>query len=224
MDNTTPHLSTAYDKAVRATIPYYDVIHTETIELIKAVNPKIESWLDCGCGTGTLIEKAAEIFPQTRFFLADPSPEMLCIAKQKLKKYGDRITLLAPCGTQNLKLKNKFDVVSAIQSHHYLDKKTRDKATKNCHKMLNKNGLYITFENSSPDTKKGVYVALKKWGNFQIEAGKTKTESDKHLKRFGKEYYPLTIDQHKKLLKDAGFKTAELFYYTYIQAGFYAIK
>jgi tRNA (cmo5U34)-methyltransferase len=54
--------------------------------------------------------------------------------------------------------------------------------------------------------------------------GKSQEEVDKHLARFGVEYFPITIEDHLKLLKETGFKNVELFWCSYMQAGFYGIK
>jgi len=43
----------------------------------------------------------------------------------------------------------------------------------------------------------------------------------KHLKRFNKAYFPITISEHLDLLKQCGFSVAELFWYSYMQACHY---
>jgi tRNA (cmo5U34)-methyltransferase len=86
-ENSTPHTAETYDQQVRRTLPYYDCFHDETLNLIKAAGVTPKTWLDTGCGTGTLVQKALEQFPETHFLLADPSPLMLQEAKQKLQGY-----------------------------------------------------------------------------------------------------------------------------------------
>jgi tRNA (cmo5U34)-methyltransferase len=44
------------------------------------------------------------------------------------------------------------------------------------------------------------------------------------MERFDTAYFPITVDEHLQLLKACGFETAELFWYSYMQAGFYGIK
>jgi tRNA (cmo5U34)-methyltransferase len=45
-----------------------------------------------------------------------------------------------------------------------------------------------------------------------------------HRKRFGANYFPLTVQEHLELYYRIGFSTVELFWYSYMQAGFFAIK
>jgi len=225
--NTTPHLPEDYDVQVSNTIPYYSSFHQETINLIKSLPFRPKVWLDTGCGTGSLVKKAILEFPDTKFILLDPSESMLQQALEKLSVFmPERVESLKPCPTQKLScmLKEKADVITAIQCHHYLCSEDRIKATKVCYDILDDDGIYITFENIRPLTKKGILIGKQYWANFQLSMGKSQEEVDKHLARFGVEYFPITIEDHLKLLKETGFKNAELFWCSYMQAGFYGIK
>jgi tRNA (cmo5U34)-methyltransferase len=225
-DNASAHNAAEYDAQIRSTIPHYDCFHDETISLIKAVVPEPANWLDTGCGTGTFIEKAAKVFPKTRFVLADPSTSMLSVACAKLEAYSKKIKFLEPCGTQDICITDdeKFDVVSAIQAHHYLSNYERAKATKVCFDHLKADGVYVTFENILPASEKGTDIGKTRWKNYQRSAGKEADAVEMHLNRFGVEYFPITIDEHLTLLRKAGFSVAELLWYSHMQAGFYAIK
>ena len=85
-DNTTPYKACEYDKNVRQTMPFYELFHTETIDLVRSLKPQAKVWLDTGCGTGYLVENAFGHFPQTFFVLADPADGMLIEAKKRLQK------------------------------------------------------------------------------------------------------------------------------------------
>jgi len=225
-DNTTAHKAGEYDGKIRATIPNYKYFHSETIDLVKSINSFPEKWLDTGCGTGTLVDLALNSFQNTRFFLADPSKEMLDIARQKLmQKENNRVYILDSATSRDLKLtEQEFDVITAIQAHHYLDKDGRKASVENCFRMLKTGGVFITFENISPFTASGIKVGLDRWKRFQMSCGKELDEAKKHVQRFGKEYYPVTIEEHLGLLRDTGFSTVEILWVSYMQAGFYALR
>ena len=84
-DNSTPHLASEFDLEVMVSLPYYQSFHDETVNLIKAMGIEPKTWLDTGCGTGALVNRAIKEFPETKFILCDPSAEMLHQAQQKLK-------------------------------------------------------------------------------------------------------------------------------------------
>jgi tRNA (cmo5U34)-methyltransferase len=222
-DNTTPHTAETYDQQVRRTIPYYDCFHDETLNIIKASGITPATWLDTGCGTGTLAQKAIVQYPETHFLLADPSPLMLQVAKQKLQSHTNVGFIEAP--TENLTdIATRFDIVTAIQSHHYSTEEGREQATQVCYNLLNPNGIYVTFENTRPFTTQGTAINLENWKNWQIRSGKTQAAAEAHIKRFGVEYYPITVEEHLALLRKTGFSVVELLWYSYMQAGFCCIK
>jgi tRNA (cmo5U34)-methyltransferase len=225
-DNITAHSSSEYDNQILRTIPYYDKFHEETIHLMKAYVAQPKIWLDTGCGTGVLVHKCLEVFHETQFILSDPSESMLEVAQQSLSEYTGRVNFLEPATTQDIPsyLTIKPDVITAIQAHHYLSVSDRIKATKVCFDLLNVGGIYITFENICPMTKAGINIGKQNWGEYQLSKGKTKEKVENHLARFGKEYFPITIEEHLDLYRRCGFKVVEMLWYSYMQAGFFCIK
>lgn len=223
-NNSTPHMADEYDEKVSATIPYFNNFHQETLDLIQHCRPQPSDWLDTGGGTGILLSEAVKQFPTTRFVLADPAPPMLARAIKKLGGH-DRVTIAEPAGTGELQYAaDSFDVITAIQSHHYMNREQRKLATANCFRMLAPGGLYVTFENIRPFSPTGIEIGLERWVDFQVNCGKSRGESDKHAARFDKEYFPVTIAEHLDLLRSTGFSVVELLWASYLQAGFYAIK
>lgn len=181
------------------------------------------SWLEAGCGTGSLAEKILCLFPQTSVVAADPSGAMIDIAKEKLATF-DRVEFITS-GSEELNYpEDSFDVISAVLAHHYFDIPTRIKATENCFRMLKKGGVYITFESILPSTEKGENYGLSYWRNAQLSNGKSENDVTKHISRFGIEFFPISISSHLELLHKAGFSDVEICWVSGMQAGFYAIK
>ena len=222
-DNSTAHPASTYDHHVRESIPNYDAFHDETINLVSTCLPSPGLWVDTGCGTGTLVLKAHPRFPDTEFLLADPSPAMLAIAREKLQGMA-RVTILPPADTRQLTVHKKADVVTAIQAHHYAGPEQRKLATQACFEILRTDGLYVTFENIRPLTEAGTRIGKEYWRRFQEKAGKTEEDSRKHVERFDREYHPITVEEHLALLRVCGFRAVEILWYSYLQAGFYCVK
>jgi tRNA (cmo5U34)-methyltransferase len=226
-DNRSSHKSGDYDLEIIDTIPYYDSFHDESLKLIRTILTDPDIWLDTGCGTGTLVKKALNEFDNTHFILADPSLQMLNLAKNKLlEHYSERIKFLEPTETGNIIVDDDFkpDVITAIQSHHYMSINQRFEATKNCYELLKHDGVYITFENIRPTTPIGVEIGKEYWKNFQKSRGRDPNKVEMHIKRFDVEYFPIKLDEHISLLERSGFSVVEIFWRSYMQAGFYCIK
>jgi len=226
-DNSSSHGSEDYDLDITKTIPYYESFHNESLKLIRTILNEPGIWLDTGCGTGTLVQKALEEFNGTFFILADPSVEMLNKARIKLVKYPhERFEFLKPTETGKIVLENdcKPNVITAIQSHHYMSVDERFEATKICYRLLDDNGVYITFENIRPNSPEGLEIGMDYWKNFQTSSGRDSKTVEMHLNRFDVEYFPIKIDEHISLLKKSGFRVVEIFWISYMHAGFYCIK
>jgi tRNA (cmo5U34)-methyltransferase len=223
-DNASAHFSKDYDSKIHSTIPYYDNFHQEIINLIKSIKIKPNNWLDTGCGTGTFVKNASKQFNDTQFLLTDPSEGMLNESIGKLAGYTDRISFLKPTPSQEISIEGKFDIITAIQSHHYMSKEERFEATNSCYNLLNENGIYVVFENIKPLTEKGIEIGKEYWKNFQISKGKEREEAKNNVERFDVEYFPITVEEHLSLLRECNFSVVEMFWYSYMQAGFYCIK
>lgn len=222
-DNTTSQPAQEYDANIHKTLPLYDSFHDSALRLAETVTPRPAAWLDTGCGTGTLVFKAARLFPGTAFTLADPAAAMLEIAAGKLAGAASCEYLAA--GTDALACPPaSFDVITAIMAHHYFDRESRRQATANCLRMLKEGGVYITFEHIMPASGEGRRIGLECWRQDQIRQGKEAAAAAKHINRFGVEYFPITIADHLALLQATGFTTVELLWASGMQAGFYAIR
>ena len=117
-----------------------------------------------------------------------------------------------------------LDVVTAIQCHHYLSLEARENAVKACYKALKESGVFIAFENIKMETDVADAIALKRWQTFLEDHGNSPEDVKMHIERRGVEVFPITIREHIELLKKCGFRSVNILWTSYLQAGFWAIK
>lgn len=226
-DNTTPHSAADYDASVRQTIPHYELMQAEVVDLALSLRPDARLWVDTGCGTGYLISLALGAFPATGFVLTDPAEAMLGQAKARLEQKGQsRIRFLPSTRSEGLRLpgNDKPQIVTAILCHHYLQAEQRRSATRACHDVLEKGGAYITIEHTAAGNDAAQRVNMDRWRRFQLARGRTEAEVAHHLGRFGTSYFPITAAEHLRLLRETGFAVAEVFWSSFVDTGFYAVK
>ena len=219
MKSTAAFIPEEYDRKIKQTLPYFEEFYKQIADVVKCLYTGKISWLDVGCGTGKMAELGSEI--ADRFVLCDNSSDMPNIAKKHVMLSNAEFVLKS---AQELEYKNEFDVVTAVQVFHYLTADERIKAVRKCFDALRPNGIFITFENFAPDTEFGTELCLRRWKEYQKEHGRTEIESNAHILRYGKDYFPITINEHKKLLRECGFKDVELLWCSYMQAGLIGTK
>lgn len=220
-DNKSAYNSSIYDEHITNVLPYYKEYHNQALDVVRAMSIISPVWLDTGCGTGTLAMRILESYPETKLTLCDPSEKMLDIAKAKLTGNDIRFFNLS---SEQLPFENEFDVVTAIQCHHYLNLECRENAVRVCYKALKEDGVFIAFENIKMETDAADAIALKRWQTFLEEHGNSPEDVRMHIERRGVEVFPITIAQHIELLKKCGFRSVNVLWTSYLQAGFWAIK
>lgn len=221
-DNLSSYSSNDYDERINLVLPFYSQFHNQILDLVNCLDLKNISWLDTGCGTGNLGVKIMKNFNNVKLTLSDPSQAMLKKAEEKLGIYENISFYNLP--SEKIEFNNEFDVITAVQAHHYLNKAERITATKKCFNALKSGGIFITFENIKPSTELSEIYGLKRWERYLRSKGKTDEEIKSHMARRGTEVLPITIEEHLCLLIECGFKSADILWTSYMQAGFFAIK
>lgn len=220
-DNKSAFSSTEYNRKIKQTLPYYDELYEQVIELVKLFNYNTVRWLDIGCGTGKMGSIAFENLELERFVFCDSSDKMIKIAKERFKCHNAEFSI---CDIRKLTYANEFNVITAIQVNHYLHINERKIALKNVYEALENNGLFISFENFAPFTDLGKTVYLEKWKRYQMKQGKNLKECESHIKRYGKDYFPISILKNIELMRNCGFKAVEILWLSNMQVGLWGIK
>ncbi len=219
--NSTPFVVAEYDRQIKKALPFYEEIFQQIVDIVALLDLKSFKWLDVGCGTGKMARTALGIFEIEKMLCIDVEQEMINRAESFCD--NEKVEFLQ-CDIRELPYQKIFDVVTAIQVNHYFKKAERMAAIKKCYSALKDDGIYISFENFAPDSEEGVGLYLERWRQFQIANGKTKEEADSYIERYGRDYFPVTISESTRLLKDCGFRVVDIFWVSYMQVGILARK
>src|SRR5262249_15011505 len=117
-----------------------------------------------------------------------------------------------------------FDVITAVQCHHYGDRAAREAAIRRCFALLASPGVLVVFENVRAETEVGHRMQRHRWAAWQVRQGRDEETVVKHIAREGVAFLPIAPSEHLALFEKVGFDGAELFFRNYAQAGFVAWK
>jgi tRNA (cmo5U34)-methyltransferase len=219
-DNASAHDSASYETEVARTIPFHAELLRQAVDVALAAVPQPSRWLDTGCGPGRLVAEARVLAPDTAFFLADPSEAMLVLARQHNADLPEDRFLLAP--SEGLPDVEPFEVVTAVQCHHYGDAAARARAVARCRSLLLPGGALVVFENVRAETERGHELQRRRWAAWQRAAGRDQAAVDAQLAREGTKFFPIRVSEHVALLQRQGFESVEVVWRAYGQAGIVA--
>lgn len=219
--NSAPFDVAEYDRQIKRTLPFYEEMFQQAVDIVRILNLQSLRWLDVGCGTGKMARTALDNFDIQKMVCIDVEKEML----EKAENFCDNEKVeFLQCDIRELPYEEIFDIVTAVQVNHYFKKDERVAAIKKCYDALTENGIYISFENFAPDSEEGARLYLERWKQFQIANGKSKEEADSHIRRYGRDYFSITISESIKLLKECGFRMVGILWVSYMQVGILARK
>lgn len=219
--NSTPFDVEEYDRQIIRTLPFYEEMLQQIVEVLTLLDLQSLRWLDVGCGTGKMARVALDNFNIEKMVCIDVEQEM--IEKARMLCNNEKLDFLQS-DIREVSYQKMFNIVTAIQVNHYFKKVERIAAIKNCYNALEENGIYISFENFEPDSDEGTILYLERWKQFQIEKGKTEEEAAAHIGRYGQNYFPISISESIGLLRDCGFRAVEILWVSYMQVGILARK
>lgn len=220
-DNVSAFHAEEYDENIKKTLPYYELFYQQVIELVKVSFQTPVTWLDVGCGTGKMAEVAFTNMDIQTFEFCDNSDHMIDIVR---KRFIGKPAVFTKASILDIQPQSQYDVITAIQVFHYLQKEERIQAIRKCFNALTQHGVFITFENFAPYSEMGKHVMLERWKTYQMAQGKDEEASMQHIHRYGTAYFPITISDHLDVLKQCGFQQVEVIWVSNMQVGLMGIK
>jgi tRNA (cmo5U34)-methyltransferase len=221
-DNASAHAAADYEREVKNTIPFHAALLEQAVDVALAAVSAPRRWLDTGCGPGRLAGIALGRAPAATLCLADPSEAMLALARAHNPTLPPESFLHA--ASHDLPAVEPFDVITAVQCHHYYaDPSDRVAAVRRCRALLRPGGALVVFENVRAETEAGHALQRRRWAAWQRGQGREVAVVEAQLAREGTSFFPIRPSDHQALLSQAGFAPIELVWRAYGQAGFLAM-
>jgi tRNA (cmo5U34)-methyltransferase len=212
----------SYDRARRKLVPCFDDFYRTALDLLPFNAEDRFEVLDLGAGTGILSAMIAEAFPKSRLTLFDVTPEMLTIAKARLKSLGKRIRFVT-ADFANASSSQSYDaVVSALAIHHLPDSGKRH-LFGDVFKSLTPGGAFINADQVAGDTPANDRHAREMWMARARELKIAERDLEAALGRMQQDL-PATVGQQLVWLREAGFSDVGCSYRNLIFAVLSGVK
>ncbi|MGA8541931.1 MAG: class I SAM-dependent methyltransferase [Thermoplasmata archaeon] len=138
-----------YDRTAAASMPGYSDLHRTLIWGIPYVATRSFSVLELGVGTGTLTASILAAFPHARLTGIDLSPRMIARAREKLRPYRDRVSLVA--GDLGAFQEGTYDVVLSALAIHHLADADKWRLFRRVHRSLTPGGYFGDADDHLPE-------------------------------------------------------------------------
>jgi tRNA (cmo5U34)-methyltransferase len=192
-----------YDRARRKLVPCFDDFYRTALELLPFQPEDRFEVLDLGAGTGIISAMIAEAFPKSRLTLFDVTPEMLTIARARLKPLGKRVRFVTADFATASQSQSWDAVVSALAIHHLPDSGKRH-LFGDVFKYLTPGGAFINADQVAGDTAASDRHTREQWMKRARELKVTERDLAAAQERM-KQDLPATVGQQLVWMREAGF-------------------
>jgi tRNA (cmo5U34)-methyltransferase len=192
-----------YDRERRKLVPCFDDFYRTALELLPFAPDNRFEVLDLGAGSGLLSALIAQAFPKARLTLFDVTPEMLMIARMRLKPLGKRVRFVSADFATAAPSKAYDAVVSAL-AIYYLPDGGKRHLFADIFKYLTPGGVFINADQVAGETAAIDRRARQMWIKRARELKVAERNLNAELERM-KQDLPAAVGQQLAWMRECGF-------------------
>jgi len=161
----TSDAAQAFDKAAETIHPHYVEIQDQILAHLGQQECTVKLVIDAGGGSGRLMERVLDRFPEAGGIVIDQSEPFLALAAQRLARFGDRAQLLQlrlqDDWSQHLDI--QADFVVSMSAIHHLTPREKQTFFSNCRDYLKPGGRLINGDEIRPASDEAYLEELLRW-------------------------------------------------------------
>jgi ubiquinone/menaquinone biosynthesis C-methylase UbiE len=185
------------------------------LEILKSEYKKDTAVLDIGIAAGTIEELVFKNIPEVQIVGIETSPEIINIARMKLRKYADWFEIiqhnLINISSVNLPAKN-YSIALSLQTLHNLPHESKKEIISFAAEKLMHGGLFLILDTLAVESPpvfnyyKNIWKYLEKSYGRPVQQGYNYEEYQNNLEERADK--PATLEQYLSWLREAGFEPA----------------
>jgi tRNA (cmo5U34)-methyltransferase len=207
------HLGTAaadYDRAIRTWVPGYEQMLAAICWWLSKVIPERGRVVELGGGTGALSEAVLSKLSNVEIEIWDVDDDMLGVAQQRLRRFGERVTLRHESFTEPLEPCDA--VIATLSLHHIPSLDAKCAVYQNIFNAICSGGIFLNGDCMLDANAPSYNTMIRYWLDFMAAHGISETEGRNNLAKWSKEdTFQQTLDE-LLILKKAGFDHPEIYW------------
>jgi tRNA (cmo5U34)-methyltransferase len=217
MDKVKAHFESEakeYDDIIIKLIPYYHQMVGALIDSIHFNSDAALSVMDLGCGTGTIVKRISEKFPNSKIVCVDIASNMIDIARYKLSEHKD--TEFITGDFSKIDFDKKFDVVvSSLALHHLENNKDKKTFYTEIYNILTDIGIFYNADVVLASTDFNQNMNINRWIEFMNKSVPMDEILNYWIPKYKTEDRPAKLMDQLKWLRDIGFKSVDVIWKYY---------
>lgn len=225
-------MAESYDKMAQSFVPQYDFMQNEMLKIPGFDHNSIQTVVDLGAGSGIMLEKALNFFPNATGYWIDSSAAFLAVARKRLSEFESRVIYIESSLQDKWeeKIPAKIDLCTSMSAIHHLTAKDKKALYERIFRKLGIGGWFFNIDEMKSLTETAYKNSLLFWA-YYVDNKKVNEKLRKHhdnflvhfkrwqdrnitgfnkLKKEGDDLHDSFTDQIQ-WLEDAGFINCDLF-------------
>jgi SAM-dependent methyltransferase len=163
----TSDFAAGYDAAAEIIHPRYLEIQDEILRLLPRSLQTGGLVVDLGGGSGRLVERILDTWPQATAIIIDQSEPFLALAERRLVRFGQRATclLLRLQDPWETKLTSAAAAIVSMSAIHHLDPAEKESLYGRCYAALAPGGVLLNGDEVRAQTDTEYLAALSNWAD-----------------------------------------------------------
>ena len=222
----TAKVANVFDDMVSRSVPFYEEMQRMVCELALDFSAPNTNLYDIGCSTGTTLLMLDPLLDSSINFVGvDNAPEMLEKARHKIRKTGTNrpMDLQAADLHKGLYMENA-SVVTMLLTLQFIRPLYRERVMKMIHAGMNERGCLILIEKLTSEDSTFNRLFIQHYYDFKRRNGYSEIEIAKKREALENVMIPYRLEENIQLLRETGFRSAEVFFRWYNFCGIVAIK
>ena len=166
----------AYDASAEYIHPHYLKIQNQILDQLNWLSTGPRLIVDLGGGSGRLMERILDRFPNAEGVLIDQSEPYLALASQRLSRFGSQASLMQARLQDDWgqRINRPADAIVSMSAIHHLDPSEKQDLYASCFHSLDAGGVLLNGDEFRPESESQYLEELKLWHKHmteQIQAG-----------------------------------------------------